>query len=264
MNRIDRVFNKLKKNRKKALITYITAGFPSIEYTHDIIRILSSQGVDILELGVPFSDPIADGPTIQRASEQALKNGINLKGILQFVKKIRKDIEVPIVLMGYYNPFLAYGIERFTKDAAESGVDGLIIPDLPPEEAEALVRHARRQKIATIFLLAPTSTGKRVRHVLRFSKGFVYYVSLTGVTGSRKTLPNGIKENVRRIKKLTKLPVCVGFGVSRPSQAKMLAKFADGVIVGSAIIKIILDAKNKKEALENIKNFITGLKGAVS
>lgn len=264
MNRIDRIFNKLRKDHKKAFIAYITAGFPSLDYTHDVIRILYSAGADIIELGVPFSDPIADGPTIQRASEQALKNGVDLKNILNSVKKMRKEFDAPIVLMGYYNPFFAYGIDRFIKDAVESGIDGLIIPDLPPEEAEKLIRPARKQKLATIFLLAPTSTEERIKLVSRYSSGFIYYVSLTGVTGSRDRLSKGIEKNVKRIKTVTKSPVCVGFGVSKPEQAKMLSKFTDGVIIGSAIIKIILEEKNKNQALKKIRNFTEDLKGAIS
>jgi tryptophan synthase alpha chain len=264
MNRINRVFENLKNNHKKALIAYITAGFPSLEYTDKIVHVLNSSGADIIELGVPFSDPIADGPTIQRASEEALKRGVNLRSILKLVRKIRKSIALPIVLMGYYNPFLSYGIERFTDDSAESGVDGLIIPDLPPEEGGELIRHARRKNLATVFLLAPTSTDERIKLVSNFSTGFIYYVSLTGVTGSRDNLPEGIEKKIQNIRKFTDLPVCVGFGVSKPDQAKMLSKFADGVIVGSAIIKIILEGKNQKETVKKISNFIIGLKGAIS
>lgn len=264
MNRIESIFNQLRKDRKKAFIAYLTAGFPSIDYTFDVVRVLYSAGADIIELGVPFSDPIADGPTIQRASEEALKKGVNLRNILNSVKKIRKEFDKPILLMGYYNPFLAYGIERFTEDAVKSGIDGLIVPDLPPEEAEELIKYARRQKLATVFLLAPTSTEDRIKLVSRYSRGFIYYVSLTGVTGSREVLSRGIERNVKRIKRFTKLPVCVGFGVSKPEHARMISKFADGVIVGSAIIKMILDERNKKGALEKIRNFSMEIKEAIS
>ncbi len=263
MNRVENRFRELKKKNQRALITYVTAGFPSLKYTQDLMEILEESGADIIELGVPFSDPIADGPTIQRASEGALKNGVSLKNVLELVKNMRKGTDIPVVLMGYYNPFFAYGIEKFTEDAVKSGVDGLIVPDLPPEEAENLIKYARRQDIATIFLVAPTSTEGRMRVISECARGFLYYVSLTGVTGSRKVLPDGIEENVRRIKRLTELPVCVGFGVSMPEQAKMLSKFADGVVVGSAIIKIILEKEGKRETLVKISDFVKTLKKAM-
>ncbi len=263
MNRIENKFRELKKREGRALITYITAGFPSLKYTQDLVGILEESGADIIELGVPFSDPIADGPTIQRASEEALKNGVTLKNVLGLVERIRKKTDIPIVLMGYYNPFLAYGIEKFAEDAVKSGVDGIIIPDLPPEEAGNLVKYARREGLATIFLVAPTSTERRIKIISECTRGFLYYVSLTGVTGSREVLPEGIEENVRRIKGLTELPVCVGFGLSMPEQAKMLSKFADGVIVGSAIINIILENNGKRKALLKVSDFVKTMKEAM-
>lgn len=263
MNRIESVFEKLKKDRKKALIAYVTAGFPSVGITYKLVNVLTRAGVNIIELGVPFSDPIADGPVIQRASEVALKKGINLKKILNLVKKIRETKDTPIILMGYYNPFFAFGIKKFLKEAENSGVDGLIIPDLPPEEAGEFLNHRELDHISTIFLLAPTSTAERIKLITRTASGFIYYVSLTGVTGVRDRLPEDISVQVRKIKKFTDLPVCVGFGISKPEQAKEIAQFADGIIIGSAIMKILLEEKDSQEAFRRVKEFISGVREAI-
>ena len=242
MNRIDRAFKGLKARRKKAFITYITAGDPNLAVTAKLVRALESSGVDLIELGIPFSDPLADGPVIQAASKRALDRGATLKKIFAAVKALRRTSEVPIVFMTYYNPVLHYGVGRFMKECRRCGVDGVIVPDLPCEEAKELIRYSRKEKIAAIFLAAPTSTKVRLKAIAKNSAGFIYYVSLTGVTGARTKLPPEVISKVRTIKRMTKKPVCVGFGVSNPGQAKGIAKVADGVIVGSAIVGVIGDS----------------------
>ncbi|MFH1848457.1 MAG: tryptophan synthase subunit alpha, partial [Candidatus Omnitrophota bacterium] len=262
-NRIDQKFRELKKARKKAFIAYITAGDPDISTTEKLVPELEARGVDIIELGVPFSDPLADGPIIQAASERALKNNVNLGSIFSLVKRLRSKTNVPITLMTYYNPVFKFGLDRFAKMASAAGVDGVIIPDLPPEEAKALQAGCRANNIHVIFLLSPTSTAGRVRLIARQSRGFIYFVSLTGVTGERKNLPLEIRANVRRIKRCTKKPVCVGFGVSRPDQARAMAKISDGVIVGSAIIRAIEANRKKSGFINRTGRFVSGLSRAV-
>lgn len=260
MNRIDKKFKELKKRKTKAFIAYITAGDPSLAATARMVRVLEGSGVDIIELGVPFSDPLADGPTIQAASHRALKKKITLTKIFAMVKKLRKGTEIPLVFMTYYNPVLRYGVERFFRSCRANGVDGVIVPDLPCEEAGDLVRYGRQNNVATIFLVAPTSTAKRIREIARLSRGFIYYVSLTGVTGARVSLPPEIASNVKRIKSMTDKPVAVGFGISNPKQAQAVAGSADGVIVGSALVKMIGE---RRSAMSNIMKFTQNLAGAI-
>ncbi len=236
MNRIDKKFKDLRKQNKKAFIIYICAGDPDLAITERLVIELDRVGVDIVELGVPFSDPLADGPTIQKASQRALKNRINLTKIFLLVKSLRKRTEFPLVLMTYYNPVYNYGVKRFVRDAKSTGVDGVIVPDLSPEEAGELISASKAYRFDTVFLAAPTSTKERIRLIAQKSKGFIYYVSLTGVTGARKRLPAQIREHIREIKRITDKPVCVGFGVSTPQQVRQLSAFCDGVIIGSAII----------------------------
>lgn len=262
MKRLNKKFKQLKVKRKKAFIAYICAGDPDINTTYDLVMTLDKCRVDVIELGVPFSDPLADGPTIQAASQRALKNHINLGSIFSLVKKLRKKTQVPIVLMGYYNPILKYGLKKFIKHALSAGVDGAIIPDLPVEEADEFIKESRKQKFASIFLTSPTSTKNKIREISKKSTGFIYYVSLTGVTGAREELPKGIKQDVKTIKSFTKKPVCVGFGISKPAQVKNISSFADGVIVGSAIIKRIqANLGNKKRILSSVSNLVKKLKG---
>lgn len=239
MNRIEKRFRELARKGRKAFIAYVTAGDPSLAMTERIVPALERSGVDIVELGIPFSDPLADGPTIQAASQRALRGKATLRRIFKSVKALRGHTDIPIAFMTYYNPVLRYGLRRFIKDCRRNGVDGVIVPDLPCEEAKDLVRLGKMDDIATIFLAAPTSTRDRLRDIAKNSRGFIYYVSLTGVTGARKKLPEEIKSKVTLIKSMTKKPVCVGFGVSNPTQAKELAEVSDGVIVGSALVKII-------------------------
>lgn len=262
MNRIDALFKTLKKKRKKAFIVYITAGDPSLRATEKLIVELERSGADLVELGIPFSDPLADGPTIQKASQRALARGVNIKSILRMVRQARKKVKLPLVFMTYYNLVLHYGLGKFVKDSVASGADGIIIPDLPPEEANGLINATKKKDFATIFLAAPTSTKKRLKNIAAKSKGFIYYVSLTGVTGAREKLPQDIVKNVRSLKRITKKPVCVGFGVSTPTQAKKISRLADGVIVGSAVIKVI--EKNKGKNLnKKVSAFASKLARAV-
>jgi len=239
MNRIDVKFRELKRRDKKAFIAYVTAGDPDIAVTEKIVLALERSGVDIVELGIPFSDPVADGPTIQAASQRALKRGANLVKIFALVRRLRNSTEIPLVFMTYYNPVLSYGIKRFFDSCRNCGVDGIIVPDLPPEEAGDLIRYARIAKVATIFLTAPTSTTIRIKKITDRCRGFVYHVSLTGVTGARSKLPSEVIEKVKQIKAVTDKPIAVGFGVSSPKEARRISGFADGVIVGSAIIKVL-------------------------
>lgn len=258
-NRIDKKFAELKKKKGKAFIAFVTAGDPSLKTTEDLVVSLERDGVDIIELGVPFSDPLADGPTIQTASQRALKKGVTLRKILDAVSRIRKRSQIPIALMTYYNPVFYYGEARFLKDAKEKGVDGLIVPDLPPEEAQNFIKAAKERNISTIFFLSPTTTKKRMEKIVRVASGFIYYVSLTGVTGARKRLEQDLIANVKRAKRLTKKPICVGFGISNPKQVAAILKVADGAIVGSAIIKEIEKNIGKKDIVKNVSCLVRKL-----
>ncbi|MFA5059874.1 MAG: tryptophan synthase subunit alpha [Candidatus Omnitrophota bacterium] len=259
MNRIDKKFKELKIGRKKAFVAFITAGDPDLKTTEKLVLEFEKSGVDLIELGVPFSDPLADGPTIQAASFRALKKKVTLKKIFELVRCIRRKSQIPICLMGYYNPVFHFGEEKFIKEASRFGVDGVIIPDLPPEEAGRLISAAQKYNVATIFFLSPTTTKKRAEKVIRASSGFIYYVSLAGVTGTRKALPKTIIKNVRAAKQLTNKPICVGFGVSNPSQVKLIGTIADGVIVGSAIVKEIERNAGKKDLVKNVSRFVKKL-----
>jgi tryptophan synthase alpha chain len=258
-NRLTNVLAELRARRRRALIPYIMAGDPTREATERLVEILVAAGADIVELGVPFSDPIADGPVNQRAGLRAMAHGMGLRPALDLVARLRVRASVPLVFMTYYNLVLRYGLERFCRDAAGAGLDGLIVADLPPEEGGELVAASRRVDLATIFLLAPTSTEDRIRAVAAASTGFIYCVSRTGVTGVRDELPEGVRELVSRIREQTATPICVGFGISRPEQVRELAAVADGVIVGSALVKMIEDAP---DALDRVGAFVRDLRSA--
>jgi len=260
MNRIERKFIQLKRTNKKALIVFITAGYPDLRTTELLIKEFSKMGVDVIELGVPFSDPMADGTIIQEASQYALERRVHLQDILNLVKKVRPDVDTPICLMTYYNPVFCFGEEKFARVAVTSGVDGVIIPDLPVEEGKSFIRLMNRFDLDVILFLAPTTTLKRMRLVSRLARGFIYYVSLTGVTGPRQNLPRDLSFKLKEIKKITVKPVCVGFGVSSPKQVKQIYKIADGVIVGSAIIKKIKENINRKTLVKNVNAFVAKLK----
>ena len=214
-------------------------------------------------MGVPFSDPLADGPTIQAASQRALKNRINLTDVFRLVKRLRRRTELPIALLTYYNIVFRFGIKDFVKQAKLAGVDGAIIPDLPVEEARNLIKIAKKNNFASIFLASPTSDRERIKRISANSSGFIYYVSLTGTTGIRRTLPEELLKKVRQIKRISSKPVCVGFGVSKPEQAREIARVADGVIVGSAIIKVIEKNLGRKDLVSKVVKFVRRLKEAV-
>jgi len=239
MGRIEERFTALKKEGRTAFVAYLTAGDPDLEATKKLIPALEAAGVDIIEIGVPFSDPTADGPVIQAASQRALKRGATLKKILAVIAELRRTSGIPIVLFGYYNPILSYGPERFAADAAASGVDGILIVDLPPEEADELRRFTDPAGLAFITLIAPTTDPQRARRILRRATGFVYYISITGVTGTAVPRPDDVRRDVKRLQGMTALPVAVGFGISTPAQAATIAPLADGVVVGSALVRLI-------------------------
>lgn len=239
MNRIDRMFSKLRERKEAALIPFITTGDPDIATTEALILEMDRQDADLIELGLPFSDPLADGPTIQASSQRALRLKINAKDLFGLVKKVRKKTNIPLVLMGYYNPILQYGLSAFAKDAVSSGLDGTIVPDLPLEEAGAWMAVAKPQGLANILLVAPNTPADRVKKIAKATQGFLYYVSVTGITGARARLPAELSQGLNGIRQLTNKPVAVGFGISRPDQVSMLSAVTDGIIVGSAIIKLI-------------------------
>lgn len=260
-NRIDSKFKELKKKKQKAFIAFITAGDPDLKTTEELVLSFEHSRVDIVELGVPFSDPLADGPTIQASSQRALKNKVNLENILHMVTRIRQKSQIPIALMTYYNPVFHYGENAFAAQAKKNGVDGLIVPDLPPEEAQNLIAQARINDISTIFFLAPTTTPQRTRHIIAASTGFIYYVSLTGVTGARRQLSSTLKEQVELARTLTDKPICVGFGVSTAAQVRSVARISDGVIVGSAIVNEIQKNAGKDHLVGNVSRFVRQLSG---
>ncbi len=240
MSRIDRVFTQ---PGRKALVAYVTVGYPTVESTLAIVPLLAECGCDIVELGVPFSDPLADGATIQEASFKALQAGVTPQTCLEVAAHIREKTGLPLVFMTYYNPVLHYGLEAFCQACSRAGVDGLIVPDLPPDESTELDGAAKKNGIDLIFLLTPTSTTERIRLVVEKSRGFIYVVSLLGVTGARDSLPVGLGNFIGRIRKETGKPLCVGFGISTPDQAHQVGQLADGVIVGSRLVQLIRDDK---------------------
>ena len=263
MNRIDETFKMLLKKGSKALITYITAGDPDIETTVKLVPVLEENGADIVELGVPFSDPLADGTTIQRASQRALQGGINLETILQAVEEIRTTCSLPLVLMSYYNPILHYGMKDFVHRAVDAGVDGIIIPDLPTDEATEFRQISEARDFSLIFLVAPTSNIERIRLVGEFSSGFVYCVSVTGVTGVRGEMYEGLNDFIQRVRGCTKKPLAVGFGISTPEQAGRIAQVADGVIIGSALVNIIEKTKDFEKMTKEIGSFMKEMKRGI-
>ncbi|HTZ11742.1 MAG TPA: tryptophan synthase subunit alpha [Candidatus Margulisiibacteriota bacterium] len=260
MNRIDAAFRGLRKKGRKAFIAFITAGYPDLRVTEKLILEFSRRGVDIIELGVPFSDPMADGPIIQEASQVALSKNVYLVDILRTVKKARRLTQVPICLMTYFNPVFCFGEDKLIASAKEAGVDGLIIPDLPPEEGRSFIRRAEGSGLDVISFVSPTTSPKRLKIILSLARGFIYYVSLTGVTGPRKALPKDLKTHIKAIKKITNKPVCVGFGVSKTSQVRKIFEVADGVIVGSAIVGKIRESLNSRLLPEKVGSFISYLK----
>jgi len=259
MNRIDKKFLELKTKNKKALIVYLTVGFPNVLMTEKLVLALAEAGVDIFELGVPFSDPLADGPIIQEASAYALKRGVDLRLVFSLLQRLRSKIANPLLLMGYYNQIFQFGINHFASVANKRGLDGLIIPDLPIDESGQLDRALSKNKIYLINFIAPTTEQKRIKTIVKKSQGFIYYVSLTGTTGPRIKLPVDIKEKVNSIKKITNISICVGFGISTKQQFRYISSFSDGVIIGSALISKIKENIGNKNLVSIASRFIKNL-----
>jgi tryptophan synthase alpha chain len=262
MSRISEKFAALRRAQQKALVTFITAGDPELATTARLIPALAAAGADIIELGVPFSDPMADGPTIQKSSERALAGGTTLAGILAMVKSVREQTQVPLLLMGYFNPIFVYGIEAFCRDAVAAGVDGVLLVDLPPEEGSDFAKVAAAAGLDTVFLLTPTSDASRIRAVKRLGRGFIYYVSVTGVTGARTTVSETIAPMVAEIRGQVSLPVAIGFGISTPDQARTVAAVADGVVVGSALVKLF-EEHGGEELAARLTAFVAALKAGI-
>jgi tryptophan synthase alpha chain len=266
VSRIAEKFEELRNRGEGALIAFVTAGDPTADTTPRIAKALEDAGADMIELGLPFSDPIADGPTIQAAAERALKSGMNPDVYFAMVKKIRRSIKVPLICLTYFNPVLKRGVGRFMKDCSDSGIDGVIIPDLPVEEAKDVMKKADENDVDVIFLAAPTTTEERMKKILDSTHGFVYLVSLLGVTGARKELSRAVKDTINRARNAAKknVPIAVGFGISSPEHVReVIAAGADGAIVGSAIVDII--AKNigdEEKMLQDIRGFVAQLKEA--
>lgn len=255
MNRIASVFSR---RDHKALIPYVTVGYPTIEATLKVVPLLAQNGADIVELGIPFSDPLADGVAIQRSSFHALKKGVTPQICLDVAKKLRAKVDIPLVFMTYYNPVFHYGLEEFCSACVGAGIDGLIIPDLPPQEGADLEAITKKQDLDLIYLLAPTSPDERIKLVGQRSRGFIYLVSVTGVTGARDKLPADLEVFVSRVRELVAQPLCVGFGISTPAQAKRVAHLADGVIVGSRIIQLM-----ESGDMPQVGEFVKGLRNAL-
>jgi len=263
MQRLNKTFADLKQLKRKALITFITAGDPNLDATCDLVDTLVAAGADIVELGVPFSDPLADGPTIQAASTRSLAQGTTLKKIIAIVKEIRRRTEVPLVLMTYYNPLYHYGLEKLVNDAVAAGVDGLIVPDLPLEES-AQLRRLAVEKLAVIPLAAPTTTDDRLARIVAAGSGFLYYVTVTGITGTRTALPEELSNFLDRVKKIAgSLPLAAGFGISTPEQARTVGAHADAVIVGSALVEIIAQSGNSAAGHQQLGDKIKELRQAL-
>jgi tryptophan synthase alpha chain len=260
MNRIETAFQN-----KPIFMPYFPLGYPDLETSVDVIESLAKNGADLIEVGLSFSDPLADGPVIQQATQIALERGINIRKSLEAVKEIRsRGVDIPLILMGYYNPMLAYGLEKFIRDAMDAGADGFIIPDLPVEEAgeftSALVGVDGRPYLPLVQMLAPTTPGERMEIIARKAQGFIYLVSVTGVTGERKSISAGLGDLIARVREHSSVPVCVGFGISTPEQARQVGALADGVIVGSACVKAIGESKKPVEtAKEFAKKFALAL-----
>jgi len=266
MSRIEKRFAQLKADKRAGLVAYISAGDPDATLGYEILKGLPAAGADLIELGMPFTDPMADGPSVQLAGQRALKAGITVNATFDMVRRFRKEVDddTPILLMGYYNLVYQRGAERFCKEAADAGVDGFILVDLPPEEADALKPHAVAHGIDTVLLTAPTTDDKRLPAVLKYAAGFVYFVSVLGITGTKSASEDAVREHVSRIKRHTKLPVAVGFGIKTPEQAAVIARHADAAVVGSAIVdqvKGALDANGmpKPELVAGVLAFVKSL-----
>ena len=258
-DRVSQRFRSIASRGKTGLIVFLTAGFPDLRATQEMVPALAAAGADLIEIGVPFSDPLADGPTIQASSYQALRNGATLRWCIEQVGALRKDVaDTPLILMGYYNPVLSYGLSRFARDAQEAGVDGVIVPDLPPDEAGPLLEECRPLGIHVVPLLAPTSNDRRIQMACRMASGFIYCVSITGVTGVRDQLPQGVFDLLRKVRRHTELPLVAGFGISRRDHIDSLGGAAQAVVVGSALIKVIMES-SRQTVVEKACRFVAQL-----
>jgi tryptophan synthase alpha chain len=262
MGRISQTFARLRQSHERALIPYVTAGDPDLETTKTLVREMIRYGGDIIEIGVPFSDPLADGPIIQRASQRALQAGTTMRRILQMVQELRPETDAPLVLMTYFNPIYRYGEAAFVRDALAAGVDGIIVPDLPPEEAQTLRDRTDGTPLDVIFLAAPTSTPARLALIAEASQGFIYYVSRLGTTGVRAQLSDDLQAMLAQLRRTTAKPVAVGFGVSTPEHARLVAEMADGVVVASALLKLLEEVPDPDDKLTRLVDFIAALKAA--
>jgi tryptophan synthase alpha chain len=259
-SRLDATFAALRARRERALVPYFTAGDPSLAVTRHLVVEAARRGADVIELGIPFSDPLADGPVIQRATQRAFAAGVTLPRVLELAREMRGEVTVPLVFLTYYNPILAFGLKAFCQTSVEAGIAGVIVADLPPEEAEPLRAEADAAGLDLIHLVAPTSTPERMRKIARASRGFVYMVSLTGVTGERAALAPDLAVQLRALRAVTTKPVCVGFGISSPAQAASVGRLADGVIVGSAIVRLVEQHGGSSDLLTRVGDFVAALK----
>lgn len=263
-NRIEQKFAALKQKGRKGLVTFITAGDPDHETSLNVMKTLPAAGADIIELGMPFSDPMADGPAIQMSNKRALDTGASMKKTLQMVRSFRvNDADTPVILMGYYNPIYAYGTERFAVDAAECGVDGLIVVDLPPEEEEELFEPAQRAGLNLIHLVTPTTNEERLPLIIESAGGFIYYVSIAGITGTATPDADKIRPSVDIIRKYSNLPVAIGFGIKTPQDVANISVAGDAVVVGSSIVNMIAESDNKDDAVKKVHQKVQGLASAL-
>lgn len=261
-SRLAERFQALRRRGETALVAYVTAGDPTLEFTEKLVVRLVEAGADVIELGVPFSDPIADGPVIQRASERALRGGTTLAEVLALAARLRRQCQIPLVLFSYYNPVLQFGTEAFASEARRAGVDGVLITDLTPEEADDYLAVLRRHQLDTVFLAAPTSSAARLKRIAGVSRGFVYVIARRGVTGPQADVPEDLPGVVRRLRRCTKLPLVVGFGIAHAEQVRALARLAEGVVVGSAVVECCERYHHTGEALEAAGELVRALKRA--
>ena len=264
MSRIDDTFKRLRNNRCPGLVTYVTAGDPDCERSSQILEVLDRSGVDVLEVGVPFSDPLADGEVIQRASERALAAGATLTWTLDLIRNLRSTLIAPVVLFTYANPILRFGLEKFTERAAQSGVDGVLVLDLPIEEAEGLWQATKRVDIDLTFLLSPTTTRERIARAASLGRGFLYGISRLGVTGERTDIADDAKILVERIREVTSLPIALGFGMSSPDHVREVGRLADAAVVGSGLVNVIATGAESSDLPERVSRYVSWLKGEES
>ncbi|MGO8970189.1 MAG: tryptophan synthase subunit alpha [Myxococcaceae bacterium] len=263
MNRLERLFAESRRTGRKALVVYVCAGDPDLAATERLVPALAEAGADVIELGVPFSDPLADGPTIQAASQRALQSGTTLSGVLALVGRLRqRGCDVPLVLFGYVNPILSMGLERFVQEAAEAGADGVLVADLPLEESGPLGRLAEASGLSLVLLAAPTTPPERLRAIGQATRGFLYFVSVTGVTGARAELPVDLPEKLAAARAATKAPLAVGFGISTPEQAQALARHADAVVVGSALVAALHGDTSGAEGVALVRSLAAAVRSA--